>query len=353
MPQPSVLLHDHLDGGLRPDTVIELADEVGYTHLPSRDSDALARWFDQSESGSLETYLEAFDHTVAVMQTQSALERVAYEAVLDLSRDGVVYAEIRFCPPHHIKGGLALREVVEAVASGMTRGSDETGLAWGLIVDSLRHLHVADDLARLAVACQDLGVVGFDLAGPEANFPPEDHLPGFRYAKRHGLGVSIHAGEAAKANGVRYMATSIDICGADRIGHGVEIINDCVVEDGEIVSLGKVAERFRETRVPLEMSPASNIATSAISAADHPFGMLYRSGFNVQLNTDNRLMSNTSMTNEYRFATEEAGLSWSELEKVAIASMEAAFCDADTKRLIVEEKIRPGFADVEPELSAR
>lgn len=345
MPLPSVLLHDHLDGGLRPLTVLELADEASYQDLPASDVAELARWFDQSESGSLEHYLEAFDHTVAVMQTSSALERVAYEAVIDLSADGVVYAEIRFCPPHHAKGDLSHRDVVEAVASGMSRGASETGLEWGLIIDSLRHLHRADDLARLAAACTDLGVVGFDLAGPEHGYPPREHLPGFAYARANGLGVSIHAGEAGREQGVAYMAESVDVCHAHRIGHGVEIVNDCRVVDGEIVGTGPVASRIRDQRTPLEMCSASNVATSAISPEEHPFGMLYRAGFNVLLNTDNRLMSATSMSLEFEFARAVAGLDDADLAAVTRSSLDAAFCGRQTKSHIWSERIVPGFAD--------
>lgn len=343
MPLPSVLLHDHLDGGLRPQTVLDLAEQVGYTGLPANEVGALAEWFDQSKSGSLENYLVAFDHTIAVMQTFENVERVAFEAALDLSNDGVVYAELRFCPPQHLTGGLTQIEVIEAVSAGMARGSEATGLEWGLVIDSLRHLHNADELARLAVSAQSLGVVGFDIAGPEAGYPPEAHLPGFNYARRYGLHVTIHAGEAAGERGVAYMASAMDRCHAERLGHGTEIINDCVVDDGEIVALGPVAQRIRDRRMPLEMCPASNMATSNLGAGRHPFGALFRAGFNVTLSTDNRLMSNTSMSKEYQFAMHHAGLTERDIAGIVRATLDAAFTSRETKRRIWAKSIVPGF----------
>lgn len=344
MPLPSVLLHDHLDGGLRPETVLDLAKKVGYAELPADNLDDLAEWFDQSESGSLEQYLQAFDHTIAVMQTPGSLERVAYEAVMDLSADGVVYAEIRFCPPQHTSGGLSEIDVIECVAAGMTRGASESGLRWGLIVDSLRHLHRAEDLARTAVAARHLGVVGFDIAGPEAGFPPREHLAGLNYARVNGLRITIHAGEAGGALGVSYMASAMDECHAERLGHGVEIIKDCQLKDGEIVSVGPVAARIRDRRIPLEMCPASNMATSQMTESEHPFGPLYRAGFNVTLSTDNRLMSNTSMSNEYEFALNHAGLNEQDLVRIARASLAAAFTSSTIRSQVWRDSVAPGFA---------
>ncbi|MDH3464018.1 MAG: adenosine deaminase [Acidimicrobiia bacterium] len=340
---PSVLLHDHLDGGLRPQTVLELARKHGYEYLPAPDLAGLEAWFDQSESGSLERYLEAFDHTIAVMQTYDAIERVAYEAVIDLSGDGVVYAELRFCPAQHTSMGLRPIEVIEAVSAGMKRGAVETGLEWGLIIDSLRHLHRADDLAKLAVSARHLRVVGFDIAGPEAGFPPRDHRAGFNYASRNGLGITIHAGEAGGRRGVANMASAVDDCHAQRIGHGVEIINDCEVDSGEIVALGPVARRIRDRFIPLEMCPASNMATSRLEPDAHPFGPLFRAGFNVTLSTDNRLMSHTSMSREYEFAIKHARLTEADLIEVARRSLAASFTTSELRAQIWAEGIAPGF----------
>jgi adenosine deaminase len=344
MPLPSVLLHDHLDGGLRPNTVLELAEQHGYQDLPAGSDDELAAWFHQTDSGSLEHYLEAFTHTIGVMQHPEAIERVAYEAAVDLSADGVAYAEIRFCPSLNTRAGTSVESVIQAAASGLAMGEKETGLKWNLIVDALRHWEDSLDLARVAAASRDLGVVGFDLAGPEAGFPPADHLPALRLARTQGLRVTIHAGENAGGNGVAYMASAMDTCGAERLGHGVELVEDCIVEDGEIVKLGKVAQRIRDRRMPLEMCPASNLATSAMSAQDHPVGAMYRAGFNVTLSTDNRLMSATSMSDEFDFVTKHHGFDVTDLARITWHSLDAAFCSWETKAALWEDLIAPGFA---------
>ncbi len=345
MALPTVLLHDHLDGGLRPATILDLADELGYDALPETEVGALAKWFDQSESGSLETYLDAFVHTIAVMQTGAALERIAYEAVLDLSADGVAYAEIRFCPALHTQRGLSHAQVVEAISSGMRLGEAETGLKWGLIIDALRQHPWSEEMARVAIGHRGSGVVGFDIAGPEATNPPERHLLACRLVRESGLRLTIHAGEAAGRNGVRYIAAAIDKCGAERLGHGLEIIDDCDVSDGEIVDLGAVARRVRDRQIPLEMCPASNLATNRLTPEQHPIGALYRAGFNITLSTDNRLMSNTSMSSEFDFARSHHGFAIGDLALTTRRSMEAAFCDRDTKAALWEEVLAPAYED--------
>lgn len=343
MPLPSVLLHDHLDGGLRPATILELADSLGYELLPETDVEALTKWFDQSESGSLETYLEAFDHTIAVMQTADALERVAYEAVLDLSADGVVYAEIRFCPALHTVRGLTHARVVEAISSGMRLGEAESGLRWGLIIDALRQHAWSEEMARVAFEHRKDGVVGFDLAGPEYSNPPDRHLPACRLARQSGLRLTIHAGEAAGEDGVRYIAAAMDACGAERLGHGLEIIDDCTVSDGEIVALGSVATRVRQRQIPLEMCPASNLATNRLSPGQHPVGALYRAGFYITLSTDNRLMSNTSMSSEFEFVRSHHGFGITDLAVTTRRSVDAAFCDVETKAALWEDVVAPAY----------
>lgn len=343
MSLPSVLLHDHLDGGLRPATILELAETHDYRGLPTTDETGLAEWFDQSESGSLENYLRAFEHTIALMQTPEAIERVAYEAAVDLVADGVVYAEIRFCPPMHTKQGMTRAAVIEAVVSGMSLGSKESGLQWGLIIDSLRHIHDSMDLARLAVASRHLGVVGFDLAGPEAGHPPEEHVAACRLVRESGLRLTIHAGESAGEDGVAYVASSVDKCGAERIGHGVELINDCLIHDGEIVDLGPVAERLRNRRIPLEMCPTSSLATGSLQPEQHPVGPLYRAGFNITLNTDNRLMSATSMSDEFDFVQKYHRFGIDDLALTTRRSLDAAFCPWDLKVELWETKIAPAY----------
>lgn len=343
MSLPSVLLHDHLDGGLRPATVLELADRIGYEGLPETNDVALAQWFDQSQSGSLETYLQAFDHTIAVMQSSEGLERVAYEAALDLSADGVVYAEIRFCPQLHTERGMAVDEVVDAVAAGMALGEAETGLEWGLIIDTLRQHDWGELMARLASRSRGRNVVGFDIAGPEAANPPQRHLAACVLAKESGLRLTIHAGESAGAQGVAYMAAAMDVCGAERLGHGLQIIDDCVVTDGEITDTGLVAGRIRDRQIPLEMCPVSNLATSRLEASDHPIGLLHRAGFNVTVSTDNRLMSNTSMSREFELVRRHHGFDINDLALVTRRSLEAAFCDHATKINLWNDRIAPEY----------
>ena len=343
MSLPSVLLHDHLDGGVRASSALELADSFGYQGLPFDNEQELASWFDQSESGSLETYLEAFEQTIAVMQHREALQRVAYEAVIDLAADGVVYAEIRFCPDLHTRAGLSARQVIEHVAAGLSTGESETGMKLGLIVDALRQFDTSMRMARLAASSRDLGVVGFDLAGPEAGYPPTDHLAAFRHARESGLRLTIHAGEAAGAKGVSYIAAAMDVCGAERLGHGHEVINDCVVEDGQIVKLGPVARRVRDRQIALEMSTSSGLATTRMEPETYPLGALYRAGFNVTLNTDNRLMSNTAMSAEFDLARKYHGFDIDDLALTTRRSLEAAFCDHETKVELWEGTIAPSY----------
>lgn len=324
--------------------MLELAEEHGYADLPSDTAPGLAAWFDRSKSGSLEKYLEAFTHTIGVMQHPEAIERVAYEAALDLSADGVVYAEIRFCPALHTVQGTSPNLVVEAAASGLAKGAEETGLRWALIVDALRHRDDSVELARLALETRHLGVVGFDLAGPEAGFPPGDYLAACRLARAQGLRLTVHAGEHAGRDGVAYMAAAVDLCGAERLGHGVELINDCLVEDGEIVKLGRVAQRIRDRRIALEMCPASNLATGGLELDSHPIGAFHRAGFNVTLSTDNRLMSATAMSDEFYFVTKYHRFETVDLARVTWRSLDAAFCPWETKVELWEDVIAPVYA---------
>ena len=307
---PKVLLHDHLDGGLRPQTIVELAAEIGYLPLPATDAGELDRWFRAAaDSGSLERYLETFAHTVAVMQNAAALQRVAREAVEDLAADGVVYAEIRWAPEQHVDSGLGLDQVVEAVLDGMRAGeraAAERGqrIRVGALVTAMRHAARSREIAELAVAYRDRGVVGFDIAGAEAGFPPTRHLDAFEYLRRENAHFTIHAGEAF---GLPSIWEAIQWCGADRLGHGVRIIDDVETVDGQ-TRLGRLAQYVRDKRLPLEMCPSSNVQTGAAkSIAEHPIGLLRRQHFRVTVNTDNRLMSGTSMTREMLLLTEAFG----------------------------------------------
>ena len=349
---PKALLHDHLDGGLRPATVIDIAGQTGYDGLPATDVDELATWFrTQSHSGSLERYLEPFSHTVAVMQTPDSLHRVAYECVEDLAADSVVYAEVRFAPELHINRGLLFDEIVDSVLAGFADAEKACAAAGSpivvrLLVTAMRHAAVSREIAELAIRFRDKGVVGFDIAGAEAGYPPTRHLDAFEYMRNHNARFTIHAGEAF---GLPSIHEAIAFCGADRLGHGVRITDDIDVVEGGLeageVRLGRLASILRDKRIPLELCPSSNVQTGAVkSIADHPFDLLARSRFRVTVNTDNRLMSDTSMSLEMHRLVEAFGYGWSDLERFTINAMKSAFIPFDERLAIIDEVIKPRFA---------
>ena len=345
---PKALLHDHLDGGLRPDTVLELAEQSGYADLPTTDVDELARWFrTQAHSGSLVRYLEPFAHTVGVMQTRDALHRVAFEAVQDLAADNVVYAEIRFAPELHIADGLSLDDVVDAVLAGFADGERAAAAAGQpttvrCLVTAMRHAARSHDIAELAIRFRDRGVVGFDIAGAEAGYPPTRHLDAFEYMRNHNARFTIHAGEAF---GLPSIHEAIAFCGADRLGHGVRIVDDIEdLADGS-ARLGRVANIVRDKRIPLEMCPSSNVQTGAAASIDeHPFDRLARLRFRVTVNTDNRLMSDTTMTQEMALLVETFGYGWVDLQRFTINAMKSAFIPFDERLAIIDEVIKPRYA---------
>ncbi len=342
MPFPSVLLHEHLDGGLRVPTILELAASMRLD-LPAGDQEALAAWFYQGESGSLERYLEAFEYTIGVMQTAEALRRVAFESLEDLAAQGVTYAEVRFAPMLNLAGGLDGESVVEAVIDGFEKAAAETGVQWGLILDAMRDQTDSELVAELCASYSDAGVVGFDLAGKELGHPPDHHLPAIRRVREAGLNLTIHAGEAA---GVESIRRALHTCGTDRIGHGVEIIEDCTVIDGEITEMGPLASEIRDREVVLEICPTSNLHTKGWTPAQHPVGALYRAGFNITLNTDNRLMSSTSVPAEFRLLADFHGWTGTDFAKVTRAALVGAFCAEEVKQRLWEEQIAPGYADL-------
>ena len=343
---PKVLLHDHLDGGLRPETIVELAAQSGH-QLPAGDADALGRWFTESaDSGSLERYLETFDHTVAVMQTADNLTRVARECVEDLAADGVVYAEVRYAPEQHLEGGLTLEEVVAAVQRGFDEGQAAAGGERPIVVRQLltamRHQARSREIAELVVAHRDVGVVGFDIAGAEAGYPPTRHLDAFEYLQRENAHFTIHAGEAF---GLPSIWEAIQWCGADRLGHGVRIVDDITVGADGQPKLGRLAAYVRDKRIPLELCPHSNIQTgAATSIGEHPIGLLTRLRFRVTVNTDNRLMSGTSMTNELAALVEAFGYDLGDLQWFTVNAMKSAFLRFDDRLRIINEVIKPGYA---------
>jgi adenosine deaminase len=352
---PKVLLHDHLDGGLRPATVVDLAAESGYRDLPSTDAAGLATWFrDAADSGSLERYLETFAHTVGVMQTRSALIRVAAECAEDLAADGVVYAEVRFAPELHVEEGLTLDQVVDAVLEGFARGSAAAAanghrIRVGALLTAMRHNARSMEIAELAIRFRDIGVVGFDIAGAEAGHPPTRHLDAFEYLQRENAHFTIHAGEAF---GLPSIWQALQWCGADRLGHGVRIIDDITVpEDGDPdgVSLGRLAAYVRDKRIPLELCPSSNVQTGAAkSIAEHPIGLLARLRFRVTVNTDNRLMSDCSMSSEMQALVDAFGYGWAELQWLTVNAMKSSFLPFDERLAIINEVIKPRYADLLP-----
>src|SRR6266508_3282811 len=341
---PKALLHDHLDGGLRPATIVELAAAVGHP-LPTTGPAALAAWFaEAASSGSLERYLETFAHTVAVMQTPQALHRVAAECAYDLATDGVVYAEVRFAPEQHLEEGLDLPGVVEAVLAGFAAGAATAAAeGWpirvGTLLTAMRHAARSMEIAELAVRYRDEGVVGFDIAGAEAGYPPTRHLDAFEYLQRENFHFTIHAGEAF---GLPSIWQAIQWCGADRLGHGVRIVDDIEATTGR---LGRLAAYVRDKRIPLELCPSSNVQTgAAASIREHPIGLLRDLRFRVTVNTDNRLMSGTSMAREMSLLAEAFGYGWSELQWFTVNAMKSAFIPFDERLVLINEVIKPAYA---------
>jgi len=343
---PKVLLHDHLDGGLRPQTIIDLAAEIGH-ELPAPDADSLGQWFvDSADSGSLVRYLETFDHTVAVMQSGPAITRIARECVEDLAADGVVYAEVRYAPEQHVGMGLTLDEVVGAVQEGFDEAVAATGgrIVVRQLLTAMRHQARSMEIAELAIAWRDRGVAGFDIAGAEAGYPPTRHLDAFEYLRRENAHFTIHAGEAF---GLPSIWEAIQWCGADRLGHGVRIADDITVNDDGSVELGGLAAYVRDKRIPLEMCPASNIQTgAAASIAEHPIGLLTRLRFRVTVNTDNRLMSQTSMTQEMFSLVEAFDYTLEDLRWFTINAMKSAFLPFDERLEIINTVVKPGYAEL-------
>lgn len=337
---PKAVLHDHLDGGLRVETVIDLADAVGH-ELPSHDVDGLAEWFHQGRSGSLERYLEAFVHTLGVMQTPEAIRRVAYEAGIDLAADGVVYAEQRFDPGLLIGRGLAREDVVEAALDGFDAARRETGISLHLIVCGLRSHDDTAMAAKAAVRFRDDGVVGYDLAGPEAGFPPDDHMEAISLIHRSDLGLTLHAGEG---DGPHSVWRAMALCGAHRIGHGVHLVDATDFDGQHIRGMDRLPTFVVDRQMPLEVCITSNLHTATYASADvHPFGAMREAGFNVSLSTDNRLMSDVSMTSEYELARDAFDLSTEDLGKITVAAIMAGFGPWSERRRLVDEVVRPAY----------
>ncbi len=341
---PKVALHDHLDGGLRPATIVEEAAVAGHP-LPTTDPAALGEWFyAAANSGSLVRYLETFDHTIAVMQTGDQLRRVAREFVLDQAADGVVYAEARWAPEQHLQRGLTLTEAVEAVRDGLAEGMAQSRaegrpVLVQQILTSMRHGAPTTQIAELAVAYRHDSVCGFDIAGAEDGYPPSRFAAAFDYLKRHNVEFTIHAGEAF---GLPSIWEAVQLCGASRLGHGVRLAED-IAPDG---TLGELANYVRNRRIPLELCPSSNLQTGICdSIAEHPFGLLARLQFRVTVSCDNRLMSRTTLSREFALLSEAFGYELADLQRFCVNAAKSAFLPFD-QRLALIERVKDGFARV-------
>ena len=349
---PKALLHDHLDGGLRPETIIEIAQQIGYKKLPTDDPKKLADWFEEScNSHSLVRYLETFSHTIAVMQSKEAIIRVSRECALDLARDGVVYAEVRGAPELFTEQGLSLDQVVEATLEGYKQGMAEAAREGNKIrVESLlcgmRQNNRSQEPAAAVVKYRNKGVVGFDIAGPEDGFPPSNQLETFEYLRKENAHFTIHAGEAY---GLPSIWEAIQICGAERLGHGVRIIDD-IDFSGDKPKLGPLASYVRDRRIPLELCPTSNLQTGAAKTySEHPIGILAKLRFRVTLNTDNRLMSRTSMSNEMSECVKSFGWKFTDLQRVTVNALKSSFIPFEERLEIIEKVVKPAYAVISAE----
>jgi adenosine deaminase len=347
---PKVLLHDHLDGGLRPQTIIDLADDLNYKKLPTHDKDELAEWFHVgANKGNLVEFLKGFEHTTAVLQTKEGLERAAYEMLEDMKNDGVVYVETRFAPVYHVNKNMYLDDTVTSVLKGLERGKIDFGIGYGLILCGMRNMKNTLEIAELAVNFRKDGVVGFDLAGEEGGYPPKKHLDAFQFIQRSNFNITIHAGEAF---GKESIWQAIQWCGAHRIGHATRLVEDIVFDDnGEVVSFGELAQYILDKRIPLEICLLSNLHTGAVDKLEnHPFGILFKEKFRVTINTDDRLMSANSLTKEFLIAVNYFNLSFDEMEKITINSMKSAFIPYKERLRFIYENIKPGFQKVREQL---
>lgn len=350
---PKVSLHDHLEGGLRPQSLIEMTHADG-GRLPAEDADTLAAWFlQQSTSGSLTEYLKSFSVTSAVLQTRDNLYRVAREYVLDLAGDGVIYGEVRWAPEKNLERGLTLDEVVVAVADGIKDGiavasTEGHTIDVRLLLAAMRDNSRSLDIAELAVRHRSNRVVGFDIAGAEQGYLPRRHRAAFDYCADHFLPTTVHAGEAA---GVDSIASAVIDGRAQRLGHGVRIAQDITFENHDSgdtrEALGPVARWVRDREIVLEISPSSNWQTGVFAwrgdkISDHPFDDLRRAGFAVTVNTDNKLMSGTTLTRELKLLSDTFGYGLDEIEQFQLTAAGGAFVGKNQRAELVD-RIQAGF----------
>lgn len=347
---PKVLLHDHLDGGLRPATIIELAKEMKYNKLPTNDPGELAEWFHRgANKGNLVEYLQGFEHTCAVMQSKESLERIAYEMMEDMKNDGVCYVETRFAPVFHTSKNLYNDDVVNAVLAGLERGKKDFNVGYGLIICGMRNMKNTLEFAELAVNFRHRGVVGFDLAGEEGGYPPKKHIEAFQYIQRENFNITIHAGEAFGKDSIWQ---AIQWCSAHRIGHATRLVDDFTVDaEGNVIGMGDLAQFVLDKRIPLECCLLSNVHTGAIDKIEnHPFGKFFKEKFRVTINTDDRLMSDTTMTKEFLTATKYFNINLDDIEKITINSMKSAFIPYKERLHFIYNVIKPGYQSVKDKL---
>jgi adenosine deaminase len=335
---PKALLHDHLDGGLRPQTIIDIAQEIGYSSLPTRDAKELGDWFREAcDSGSLVRYLETFSHTIAVMQRREDIVRVA--------------REVRGAPELFTNKGLTMSDVIEATLEGYRLGEAEAkaegfSIRVTSILCGMRQNKLSQEVAELVVKYRDAGVVGFDIAGPEDGFPPSDQIKTFDYLRRENAHFTIHAGEAY---GLPSIWEAIQLCGAERLGHGVRIIDD-IDFSGPTAKLGRLSSYVRDRRIPLELCPTSNLQTGAVhTIKDHPIGKLAKLRFRITLNTDNRLMSQTSMSHEMSELVNAFDWNFIDLQRVTINALKSAFIPFEERLAIIEEVVKPAYLSISAE----
>ncbi len=347
---PKVLLHDHLDGGLRPQTIIDLAKETGYGKLPTSNPSELGEWFHRgANKGNLVEYLQGFEHTIAVTQTKESLERVAYEMMEDMKNDSVCYVETRFAPVFHTTNGLYQEDVVNAVLEGLEKGKKDFGVGYGLILCGMRNMKNTLEAAELAVNFRSQGVVGFDLAGEEGGYPPKKHIEAFQFIQKANFNITIHAGEAF---GKESIWQAIQWCGAHRIGHATRLIEDISLDkEGNVVSFGELAQYVLDKRIPLEICLLSNVHTGAVDKIEnHPFGILFKEKFRVSINTDDRLMSDTTMTKEFLTAIDVFNITLDDIEKITINSMKSAFINYKERLTYIYNIIKPGYQKIRENL---
>jgi adenosine deaminase len=336
------VLHDHLIGGLRASTFVELAAAAGYRRLPTTDPKRLEGWIRSAGAGDLGKLLWVIDHGVAVTHTSEAIERMAFEAVEDLALDGVIYAEVRMAPGPNATADLSRNDIVDAVLTGMNRAGEAHNIQARLVLTALRDGEDSIEIAQIAVEHRDGGVVGFDLAGQETDQPLSDHLPAIRTALDGGIGVTIHAGEEA---GPTSIVEALD-AGAQRIGVAYTLRDDITQQPDGTVILGPVAQRLLDEQTPVELCPTSDGALHDIRPAHHHFEQLYPAGLNVSLNTDNRLISGSSMTGEFDLALRFLDLNIDDLRTVTLRAIDAAFCDDATKASL-RRAVGAGFPPTE------